>query len=188
MALGCRVQFEGQRRGGVVVEVVREIKLGHPNAFGRVALGCGIRFRGCGRARWFGVATKSPNITIVKFPVAAQAPLRAVGSGIGTNSGRCAGRDLDGLEPASAQLDNTVGVDLEADFDLRSTTRGRWDAVEVELAEGVLSLVRARSPWRGWRRPAGYRRGLRSRCRTRRIRSRAWWISGRRGCPFRLDN
>lgn len=32
-------------------------------------------------------------------------------------------------------LEDTVGVDLEVSFDLRSTMRSRWDAVEVKLGE-----------------------------------------------------
>lgn len=47
--------------------------------------------------------------------------------------------DLDGLGPATsafdgADLEDTVGVDLEADFNLMNTRRSRWDAVEVEFA------------------------------------------------------
>ena len=53
--------------------------------------------------------------------------------------------DGDGLGFASAlvgggNLHDTVGVNLEGDFDLRNTTRRRWDAGELEFAEKVVVL------------------------------------------------
>ena len=43
-------------------------------------------------------------------------------------------------------VEDTVGVDVEGDHDLRNTTRRGRDAGELELAEEV--VVRARSPSR----------------------------------------
>src|SRR5579859_3486626 len=37
-------------------------------------------------------------------------------------------------------VENTVGIDIEGDFDLRNTTGCGWDASEFELAEQVVVL------------------------------------------------
>ena len=40
----------------------------------------------------------------------------------------------------SGDLHDTVGIDLESDFDLRNTTRRRRDTSELEFAEQVIVL------------------------------------------------
>ena len=37
-----------------------------------------------------------------------------------------------------SDVENSVGIDLEGDLDLWDTTRGRWDASQVELSELVV--------------------------------------------------
>jgi hypothetical protein len=53
------------------------------------------------------------------------------------------GLDLDLLLLAARlvlcrSIDDAVGVDVESDLDLRHTTRGRWDADEIELAQELV--------------------------------------------------
>jgi hypothetical protein len=40
----------------------------------------------------------------------------------------------------SRDVQNAVGVNVESDFDLRNTARGRWDAAQLELAQQVVVL------------------------------------------------
>lgn len=62
--------------------------------------------------------------------------------------GRCAGREGNGCAGREGNgcwwscwhgdVKDTVGVDVEGDFDLRSTKGFWWDTSEVELAEEVV--------------------------------------------------
>jgi hypothetical protein len=40
----------------------------------------------------------------------------------------------------SRDRENTIGIDFESDFDLRLSSWGRWNSVEVELTQSVVIL------------------------------------------------
>ena len=45
-------------------------------------------------------------------------------------------------------VDDTVGVNIEGDLDLRNAARRRRYADQIELAEHLLSAAISRSPWK----------------------------------------
>jgi len=47
---------------------------------------------------------------------------------------------LSGSLVSGVHIEDTVGVDIECNLNLRSTSRGRWDSLKVELSENVVVL------------------------------------------------